>query len=351
MTTAADPPTPLRASGSRVVIPDGPRATGLTFRRWRDASDLDGWVALVNASWAADGLPFRTGPEQEGIELRRTPGFDLERDVVLAELDGRLVGFARTGAETASEGVRRHWLSVMVAPDGRIPGVREALLDWAEHRHRERAASETSEGPAPADRVLESWANEQEQDWLALLGARGYRPVRWFTEMVRDTLDDLPDRPLPAGLKVRPVLPDDIRAILTAKDEAFQDHWSHVPMTEEDVLAVVEHPHTDPSLWAVAWDGDDVAGLVIGHELHDDNAAFGWRRGWLASVATRRRWRNRGLASALCVQAMRQLRDHGLTSAALGVDTENQSGALGLYERLGFRLDVRAVVIRRPLEP
>ncbi len=349
MTTSARAAAPLRASGKSIEVAGAPDHPGLRFRRWRDEADLDGWVALVNASWAADGLPFRTGPEQEGTELRHTAGSDLELDVLLAELDGRIVGFARTGFETASDGTRGHWVSIMVAPDAGVPGLREALLDWAEARQRERATAEPAPGRT-ADRVLESWANEAETGWLALLGARGYRPVRWFTEMVRETLDDLPDRALPEGLEIRPVQAEDVRVILAAKDEAFRDHWGHVPQTEEDIQAVLAHPHTDLSLWAVAWDGDQVAGLVIGHELVDDNAAFGWRRGWLASVGTRRSWRQRGLASALCVQAMRQMRDAGLTSAGLGVDTESATGALGLYERLGFRLDVRAVVVRKPLE-
>jgi mycothiol synthase len=343
---ATDDGAALRASGSRVDVAMAPAVRGLVFRRWRDDADLGGWVALVNASWEADGLPYRTGPEQEGTDLRHAVGFVLEDDLVLAELDGRLVGFGRATAETAPDGTRRHWVSAMVAPEGRRPGVREALLDWTEERHRRRATAD----PAAAH-LLDAWVNEAEGDMLALFGSRGYRPVRWFTEMVRETLDDLPERPLPEGLEVRPVRPDDVRTILAAKDEAFRDHWGYVPMSEQDVRAVLEHPHTDLSLWAVAWDGDEVAGVVIGHELHDDNAAFGWRRGWLASVATRASWRNRGLASALCVQAMRQMRDRGLTSAALGVDTENTTGALGLYERLGFRLDVRAVVVRRPLEP
>jgi ribosomal protein S18 acetylase RimI-like enzyme len=45
------------------------------------------------------------------------------------------------------------------------------------------------------------------------------------------------------------------------------------------------------------------------------------------------------------------MRDRGLTSAGLGVDTENPSGALGLYERLGFHTDQRFLILYRPFEP
>jgi mycothiol synthase len=335
----------LRASGAGIHLPGFDTRGEIAFRRWRDASDLQGFVEVINASWAADGIQMRTGPDEEGTRLRHSSGFDLEADLVLAERAGRIVGYARTDVDPTDDGGRRHWVSVMVSPDGRREAMRTALYGWAEDRQRERAGSE----PASAH-TLAVWVNDGEAEWRAFLESRGYRPVRWFTEMVRETLDDLPARPVPAGLEVRPVHPEDVPTILRAKSEAFEDHWGHSPLTDTDIRAVLEHPQTDLTLWAVAWDGEEVAGVVIAHDLPEDNAAFGWQRGWLASVATRRPWRGRGLASALCVRAMEQLRDRGLTSAGLGVDTENPSGALAIYERLGFRTDIRAMVMERSLD-
>jgi mycothiol synthase len=336
---------PLHASGAAVHLAGFDHGSGIRFRRWRDETDLEGFVEVINASWTADGIQIRTGPDEEGTRLRHSPGFDLEADLILAERAGRIVGYARTDLDATDDGGRRHWVSVMVAPGGSRTAVRAALYGWAEGRQRERAESD----PAAAH-TLAVWVNDGETEWRAFLDSRGYQPVRWFTEMVRETLDDLPVRPVPTGLELRPVQPIDVPTILRAKSEAFEDHWGHTPLTDTDIRAVLEHPQTDLTLWAVAWDGDEVAGVVIAQELADDNAAFGWQRGWLASVATRRPWRHRGLASALCVRTMEQLRAKGMTSAALGVDTDNRSGALGIYERLGFRTDIRSVVMERPLD-
>jgi mycothiol synthase len=338
-------PSSLVGSGAAIVLPGTQPGADLRFRRWGDASDLDAYVALVNGSWQVDGVEIRTGAANEANDLTHLTDFDLERDLVLVERAGHLVAFARVNIETEDDGTRRHWSSIMCAPDARGSGLETTLLDWAEARHRERAAAEP-----PAQRRFGVWAAEREAWWVSFLESRGYRPARWFTDMVRATLDDLPDRPLPEGLQIRPVRPEHIRTILAAEDEAFRDHWGHHPMSEEDIVGLLEHPHTDPSLWAVAWDGDEVAALVSGAILHDDNAAFGLRRGWLGAVATRRPWRNRGLASALIVRAMDQMRARGLTSVALGVDTENLSGALGLYERLGFRTDQRFLILYRPFD-
>jgi ribosomal protein S18 acetylase RimI-like enzyme len=72
--------------------------------------------------------------------------------------------------------------------------------------------------------------------------------------------------------------------------------------------------------------------------------------GWLDSVATRRPWRGRGLAGALIVRSMAALRDRGMTEAGLGVDAENPSGALRLYERFGFRRIRTWTFYQRPLD-
>jgi ribosomal protein S18 acetylase RimI-like enzyme len=75
------------------------------------------------------------------------------------------------------------------------------------------------------------------------------------------------------------------------------------------------------------------------------------RRGYTEGIFTLREWRGRGIASALIARNLRLLRDRGMTEAALSVDTENPSGALGLYERHGFREHDRLIIFRKELPP
>jgi len=101
-------------------------------------------------------------------------------------------------------------------------------------------------------------------------------------------------------------------------------------------VGITASPELDTGLWRVAWDGDEVAGSVMNFIYPAENDALGVRRGWLDHVSVRRPWRRRGLASALIVASLHALRDAGMTEAALGVDAENPTGALQLYEGLGF---------------
>jgi mycothiol synthase len=160
----------------------------------------------------------------------------------------------------------------------------------------------------------------------------------------------VPDAPLPDGLEVRPAEPDQLRQIFDAEVEAFRDHWGATLPTEEDFGQFVADPiHNDRSLWQVAWDGDEVAGMVRGYINEDENEQLDRRRGWVENISVRRPYRRRGLARALIGLTIRALRERGMTDAALGVDTENASGALGLYESCGFVAVRREALYRKPM--
>jgi ribosomal protein S18 acetylase RimI-like enzyme len=178
----------------------------------------------------------------------------------------------------------------------------------------------------------------------------GYEPIRHFFEMLKRDVDSTAEDALPAGLELRPVIDGDMRRIFDAEAEAFRDHWGHREWSDEIFAELVSDPDLDTSLWRVAWDGDEVAGVVTTFVFAEENATLGLSRAWLAHVSVRRPWRRRGLASALILSACVGLRERGIAEAALGVDSANLTGALGLYENLGFAVARRATTYRRALE-
>jgi ribosomal protein S18 acetylase RimI-like enzyme len=100
----------------------------------------------------------------------------------------------------------------------------------------------------------------------------------------------------------------------------------------------------------VAWDGDEVAGAVINTIYAAENATAERKRGWLDSVFTRRAWRKRGIAAALIARSLHVLADRGVRVAVLGVDADNPSGALRLYESAGFHTTERGTAWRKPMD-
>ena len=160
----------------------------------------------------------------------------------------------------------------------------------------------------------------------------------------------IPEAPLPEGLEIRPATFEHFDAILAANNEAFRDHWGHSPITEEDKRAFREHPTTRPEYWKVAWDGDEVAGMVLNFVDADENRKLGRKRGYTEDICVRRPWRKRGLASALIAASIHMFRELGYEETALGVDADNPNGALGLYESFGYQTSTRHAIYQKVLE-
>ncbi len=112
----------------------------------------------------------------------------------------------------------------------------------------------------------------------------------------------------------------------------------------------LEDPLTDPSLWQVAWHGDEVAGMVLNFLDRAENEAMGRQRGYTEDIAVVKPYRQRGLAKGLITKSMRMFKEMGMTETALSVDTENPSGALKLYQNLGYSTDRKSVVYRKQLK-
>ena len=145
------------------------------------------------------------------------------------------------------------------------------------------------------------------------------------------------------GLHIRWMIRRDMPEVLDIERCSFEFPW-----TEDDFVRFFGEPHIDTSLWQVAWDGDQVAGLVINAIVPHDNEQTGQKLGWLESVATRRPWRRRGLAGALISRSLRVLAERGMEVAALGVDSQSPTGALRLYESFGFRPERTWMFLRKP---
>jgi mycothiol synthase len=316
---------------------------GLRLRPYAGEADLADIVRLKNAEAEADGLHYRTNVEEMAAELRHpSPSFDPARDVTIAELDGRIVGLASREVIDTTDGFREHRNDGEVDPAYRRRGIGRALLAENLRRHRELAATDITSRP----RIYGSWSWERQAGDIGLLEGAGFQPVRWFFDMVRPNLDDLPEVALPDGLRLEPIDRSRARDVWNADVEAFRDHWGGFDSSEAHLQRWLDNPNTDLSLWVIAYDGDQIAGGVLNAIDPEQNAALGQQRGWLSSVFTRRPWRRRGLATALIACSLAIHRERGMTSAALGVDGDNPSGAFGLYERLGFEVDSRATAWR-----
>jgi len=336
--------TQQRVEDDRFVR-DAPSIPGLRFRRFAGVADVPGIVEVGQAANRADSFDYVPTIAELTNELEHPDGFVAEEDILIAETDGRIVGYGRVQHVVRAD-EDTFELFGDVHPDHRRKRIGRSILHAGERRARERASALTRRRTVR----FASWGVDSALGHGAIMRAEGYQPVRFFFEMIKRDLGTPALRPLPDGLEIRPMTRATLRQAFDAENEAFRDHWGYKEWTEAMFGEISSAPHLDLDLWRVAWAGDEVAGVVATHVFEEENAALGLSRGWLERISVRRPWRSRGVATALILEACAGLRERGIAEAALGVDADNPSGALGLYESLGFVQDSRATSWRKPLE-
>jgi len=322
----------LEKTGS-IYLPWAPEIQGLRFRGFEGESDYPKMAAVINGSKYEDKIERADSEEDIAHTYRHLVNSDPYQDMIFAEMNNTVVGYSRVTWKEELDGKRLYVHFGFLLPEFRRRGIGRAMLRYNQVRLRMIATEHPNHHP----RYFESFAAESEKSATALLISEGYLAVRHNFEMVRPDLEDIPDAPMPLGLEVRPVQMDHLQAIRDASVEAFRDHWGFNQEEEPTVEQMVGDRNFDPSLWRVAWDGDQVAGMVLSYIDHRQNAEYNRLRGWTENISVRRPWRKRGLARSLIAQSLRAVKERGMTEAALGVDTENLTGALRLYEGLGFR--------------
>ena len=175
---------------------------------------------------------------------------------------------------------------------------------------------------------------------MALHEAAGFRRARWYLDMRRDLDAPIPEEPDLGAVRIElydAALAERVRLV---HNDAFADHWGSEPLTAEIWgRDFVGDPRFRPDLSLVARDGDEIVGYAVNYVFEPDWAATGVREGWVGQLGVRRMWRRRGLATALLVRSMTTFAAAGLDVAMLGVDAENLTGAVGVYERVGIPRD------------
>jgi mycothiol synthase len=321
-----------------------PQLDHVAFRHFRGAADYPDLARIITASAQGEGDDRVETAEAIASGYDHLERCDPARDLLVAEVDGTPVGYSRVFWDQEIDGPRVYKQVCFLDPEFGGRGIGSALLAWNEARLRDIAASHE-----PAESFLEAWAADANEAATALVRAAGYEPVTYMAEMVRPSVEDLPDHPLPEGLEIRPVREEDIRTIWEADVEAFRDHWGSVEQTDEDYERFIAFSYHDPTMWKIAWDAEGVAGQVKSFINTAENEAHGRQRGWTESISTSRRWRRRGVAKALIVESIRELAARGMTEVALGVHTENPNGAYALYQSLGYEVVLTWTTYRKPL--
>ena len=313
-------------------------------RQYAGDADLQAVCDFLNLCDEVDKLDDNYAPDDLRTEFS-SPDIDTDRDLRLWEdEEGRLVGFGQMWIPKEGDNLDGY-LYWRIHPDVRGSGIEDSIFDWGSERLRE--VSRERDMPAK----FLSGTRDFHTYGLEVLKAHGMEPVRYWFKMERPLDEPMPEPVLPEGYTLTHMQgEEDVAPWVDCFNQSFIDHWNHHPVTVES------HSHwlTDPKyrqdldLRAVTPDGT-VAAFCFCWIDPESNERNNRSEGWIAELGTRRGHRKIGLGTAMLLAGMRKLKAEGMAKAMLGVDAENPSGALRLYESVGFRSVMTSITYSKDL--
>lgn len=317
-------------------------SANLSGYTWRNArrTDAQAIYQLYSAADLADHT-WWAGTLDEVYNDFDSPQSDPQKGTLVAVApDGSLAaaGWIFINPEGGQE--LRAFLWGQVHPEHRMRGLGNYLLYWQEQRAARLLANSADDRP----RKLRAVALSTQEDHNRLLKRHGFEAVRNFYRMRRNLRLPLPVKLPPAGVRIVRWSPELDEAARQVSNEAFQDHWGSEPTTVEDWKGhFAASKEFRPDITTLALAGDRIVGVCMCTVRAEDNARQGINEGWVNILAVARAWRGKGLGSALLTTSMEGFRAAGLETVGLGVDAENWTGALRLYESIGFRAVQRTI--------
>ena len=309
--------------------------------------DVPAYVTMVNEADAVDKMDRATTVEETEHEMS-FPSYQPETDCFLAWDGDQLVGYASLWVgrdDTLPENTI--YCQGVVHPQWRRQGLGQRLLEMATRRAKEQMAD------LPVGTMhLQCSAGEAEKGRQAMLEGLGMSTIRYFVNLERSLGNGLQPARVPAGIRLRAFDPQkDVEAVWRVDNAAFSDHWGHSETKLEDIAHWIQIPYLRPDLWFLA--EKEATGEVVGLGLNIIDpewiARTGRQEGYVDTLAVIREQRHRGLGTALLVHSLHALQQAGMEAAHLHADAENLTGAMRLYERVGFRVRKTTGAYRKTL--
>ncbi|HKB28079.1 MAG TPA: GNAT family N-acetyltransferase [Candidatus Limnocylindrales bacterium] len=307
----------------------------IVLRPYRGPQDHPAMSAAANAIDVFNGAPTVRSVADMDNYYGHLQGVDLPRDCTLVEVDGVVRAYGRVAHDDLMSGEFQVFLIVNVDPTIHDLAVEDRLLQ----RMLERADEVLAIVPADRTVLVKVGAKERHPGLGAAAEALGFRHSRSGAQLIRPSVDDVPELTLPDGLVIRPIAADDRvmhRRIYDAGKRAFAETYGEEAASDAEFERFIGAPTFDPTLWQVAFDGDEIAGQILNFmdEQRTDTDWIGWTEG----ISVQPEYRRRGLARALLAASIRRVAAAGATRTALGVDLQNPNEAATLYQSMGYQI-------------
>ena len=312
----------------------------LNMRRFVQNADEPVWVEVLNAS-RKDREDWRAITAEEMLlQEKEEPSFDSEGRFI-AELDGRPVGVAHANVDRLRE-EKKGFIRFDVIPESRGRGIERQLVETALSELRARGMT-----------VAQAQTDSDKRDYVELLQGLGFSQVRVFSMMEMDLANVSHNIGESKELTVRPLQKhheEDIGLLTGLLNETFKEHFNFRPDTVEEVRQFLfsDLYFTEQEIFFAILDGESVGYIGVGID-EKYNLEKNVKSGDIFTIGVLKKYRRTGIGAGLMLHGLETLKARGMTRATLGVDDQNPTKAIELYEKVGFRAKQKYSTFERQL--
>jgi ribosomal protein S18 acetylase RimI-like enzyme len=312
----------------------------ITFRNFQGEADLPLLIRVRESCVEEDQIDISSTLESIPTinELKESflkDNCDPYKDVLVIVHEEKVIGYARVCWWIENDGTAVFLHVEYLVPKFRSNDLWQSILNWVEQRIKIIANELGAE-----KKVYGANASTTEGDKTKILIDNNYLKVFSLVEMSLDTSDLVTESiSIPRGFILKEVKQNDLRLIWEANNLVYQ-HRDFISRPTEDYFQYfVNNPNNDFSLWKVAYQEEGIAGFAIG-SIKNQN-------GEIDEASVLPEYRRKSLAHYLLVQVLQELEKKGINQVYLHTNGENVSGALSLYEKVGFKYKKNFVKYRK----
>ena len=309
----------------------------LSVRRFVEGVDEPLWVEVLNAA-RKEREDWRTITVEELLADAKRPSFDFEGRFI-AELDGKVVGVVHAKVDKLSED-KKGFIRLDVVPEFRGCGIETSLMETALRELKARGMTSA-----------QTWVDFSEKERIELFEGLHFRHVRVFSVMEMELAElsqNIGENKQVAIRPLRKELEDDIKLLNWLDNESFKEDLDYSPSTLEETRHFL---FCDPYLrekevFFAVLNGERVGCIGVG--IDDKyNLEKKVQAGEIFTIGVLKAYRRRGIGARLMLHGLERLKAKGMAKAILGVEDSNPTQAMRLYEKLGFWVRKRDIVLER----
>ena len=309
----------------------------ITFRNFQK-SDVPAIVKIANMVEEQRNDPGRT-TEERFNQLLTFSSIHAEDDFYIALDDKTIVGaslmIGRDGGMITAD--------FMLHPHYKTEAVYTGFIERVEVRATHMAHTQLANEAVAFLLII---VHDGDDYLKSVLENFGYTEDRrqYFMRIALDK--PFPKPTFPEKYEFRPFDKErDGRAVHAAFQESFADHWGNIAqMSYEQWGHQMQDPKFDPTLWFVLYEGDAIVAICLCEISGREE-----KLGIVEELGVRPAYRKQGLGGLLLRHAFHEFQQRGFEHVSLGVDAENTTNAVALYENAGMYVDRLIIAYRKIL--